>query len=99
MLLVIITFGALAKLDAYVSKHSKVLDLYVELDSLKHASDFLKQVRDMEVKVENFEINKTKIKNDYITALLTIELSHSYIREEILLNCREIEGVIFIEEI
>lgn len=99
LLFVVITFGALAKLDAYVSRHSKVLDLYVELDSLKHASDFLKKVREMEVKVENFEVNKTKIKNDFITALLTIELSHSYLREDILLQCRDIDGVMYVEEI
>lgn len=99
LLFVIITFGILARLDAYVSRHSKVLDLYVELDSLKHASDFLKEVRAMEVKVENFEVNKTKIKNDFITALLTMELNHSNQREDVLIRCREIEGVMYVEEI
>lgn len=99
LVLVVITFGVLARLDLYVTHHSKVLDLYVETDSLKHASEFLKTVRDMDVRVNNFDINKTKIKNDFITALITIEMNHSGEREEILSTCRDIEGVLYLEEI
>lgn len=99
LLLVIITFWLLVKLDSYVSHHSKVLDLYVELNTLKHASDFLKEVRNMEVKIENYEVNKTKIKNDYVTALLTIEMKYGNQREDILNSLKEINGVMYVEEI
>jgi len=99
LLLVIITFWLLVKLDSYVSHHSKVLDLYVELNTLKHASDFLKEVRNMEVKVENYEINKTKIKNDYVTALITIEMKYGNQREDVLNSLKEINGVMYVEEI
>ncbi len=99
LLLVLITFGALSKFDLYVSHHAKVLDLYVEIDSLKHASEFLKTVRGMNVRVNDFEINKTKIKNDLVTALITIEMNHSGEREEVLGICREIEGVLYLEDI
>jgi len=99
LLLVIITFWLLVKLDSYVSHHSKVLDLYVELNTLKHASDFLKEVRNMEVKIENYEVNKTKIKNDYVTALITIEMKYGNQREDILNSLKEINGVMYVEEI
>lgn len=99
LILVIITFGGLARLDTYVVHHSKVLDLYVEVDTLKHASEFLKMVRAMNVRLDNFEINKTKIKNDFVTALITVEMNHSSEREEILSACRDIEGVLYLEEI
>lgn len=99
LVLVVITFGILARFDLYVSHHSKVLDLYVELDSLKHASEFLKTVRTMNVRVNDFEINKTKIKNDFVTALLTVEMTHSSEREDVLGTCRDIEGVLYLEEI
>lgn len=99
LVLVVITLGVLAKFDLYVSHHAKVLDLYVEIDSLKHASEFLKTVRGMNVRVNDFEINKTKIKNDLITALITIEMNHSGERDEILGICRETEGVLYLEDI
>ena len=99
LVLVVITFGVLAKLDQYVTHHSKVLDLYVEVDSLMHASEFLKTVRTMNVRVNNFEINKTKIKNDFVTALITVEMNHSGDREKVLSICREMEGVLYLEEI
>ena len=71
----------------------------MELDSLKHASEFLKTVRTMNVRVNDFEINKTKIKNDFVTALLTVEMTHSSEREDVLGTCRDIEGVLYLEEI
>lgn len=99
LVMVVITLGVLAKFDLYVTHHSKVLDLYVEMDSLKHASEFLKTVRTMNVRVNDFEINKTKIKNDFVTALITIEMNHSSERDDVLGTCREIEGVLYLEEI
>ncbi|NLG05317.1 MAG: MgtC/SapB family protein [Clostridia bacterium] len=99
LVLVIMTLIILEKLDSYVFYHSKVLELYVELDSLKHVSEFLKTIRKHDVKITHFEINRTKVKRDYITAMINIELHQVSEREKTLAFLREIEGVLYIEDL
>lgn len=99
LILVVMTLIIMDKFDSYVFYHSKVLDLYVELDSLKHVSEFLKTVRSNNLKIMHFEINRTKLKRDYIAAMISVELHHVSEREETMSFLREIEGVLYMEDV
>lgn len=99
LVLVYVTFVGLAKLDLYVFHHSKVLELYIEVDSVKQAAELIKTLRGMEMRVSGFETMKSKVKNDYISVMATLELPNRHMREETLLEIRNMAGVLFVEEL
>ncbi len=99
LLFVYITFIGLTKLDLYVYQHSKVLDLYIEVDSSKRAVELMKLLRKMDLRVSAFETTKTKFKNDCVSVMATLELPNRHMREETLLNIRDMAGVLFVEDL
>lgn len=99
LVLVEVTFVCLAKVDDYVFHHSRVLDLYVEADNMKHSAELMKMLRKMSVRISNYETVKTKQKNDFVTIMATIELNGKSSHDEVLRKIREMQGILYVEEL
>lgn len=96
---VYITFIGLTKLDLYVYQHSKVLELYIEVDSGKSTVELMKKLRKMDLRIASFETTKAKIKNDCVSVMATLELPNRHMREETLLEIRDMAEVLFVEDL
>lgn len=99
LVLVMLTFVGLARLDRYVYTHSRVLELYIEVDSAKSIVELMKQLRKMDLRIAGFETMETKIKGDYTSVMTSIELAGPHMHDTTIQAIREIEGVVYVEEL
>mgnify|MGYP002518943002 FL=1 len=99
LLFVMITFVGLARLDRYVYTHSRVLELYIEVDSAKSIVELRKQLRKMDLRIAGFETMETMIKGDDTSVMTSIELSGPHIHDATIQAIRNIEGVVYVEEL
>lgn len=97
--LAMFTLKVMTRVDAYVYKHSKTLDLYIGFYTITHISSFLSQIRDMGIKMTYFEVNKSKVLGEGPAALITIEMHNKISRSEVLTILNELDGVRFVEEL
>lgn len=98
LFLVLLTFKLLVKIDNYVYYHSKIINLYVEFDSIRDSSALAKELRSQNIRISNYEISKSRIEKDGITAFITLEMKNFRLREEVLSFIRDFKGVEFVEE-
>ena len=73
LVLVLVTFVGLARLDRYVYMHSRVLELYIEVDSAKSIVELRKQLRKMDLRIAGFETMETMIRGDDTAVMTSIE--------------------------
>lgn len=99
LLFVMITFVGLARLDRYVYTHSRVLELYIEVDSAKSIVELRKQLRKMDLRIAGFETMETMIKGDDTTVMTSIELAGPHMHDSTIQAIRDIEGVVYVEEL
>ena len=99
LLFVMITFVGLARLDRYVYTHSRVLELYIEVDSAKSIVELRKQLRKMDLRIAGFETMETMIKGDDTSVMTSIELSGPHMHDATIQAIRNIEGVVYVEEL
>jgi len=99
LFLCIIVLKTYSRIDAFIYCHSKVLDLYIGFQSMKQISSFLEELRRMEIKVQYFEVGKSKMPGEESAALITIEMPHKMNREEALNRIQQIEGIAFVDEL
>ena len=90
----------LHRLDEYVQIHSKVLELYVEVDDITTLTRLLEFVKSEGTRVSNLEIHKMKHENSQgVGALMTLTISKAYDHTSYILHLHEMNGVRAIEEI
>lgn len=99
-LLVMGTFRILAKLDVIVRKFSKIFDLYLEFDTNRSVSCFLKEMKRRGIKTEVLDISKEKNPEKITTAIVSVEIKkcdkgHPNFIEEI----QELDFVKYVEEL
>lgn len=99
-LLVMATFRVLAKLDVIVRRFSKIFDLYLEFDTNRNVSCFLKEMRKRGIKTEVLGISKEKNPEKITTAIVSVEINkrekgHINLIDEI----RELDFVKYVEEL
>lgn len=99
LVLVLLTFVGLARLDRYVYMHSRVLELYIEVDSAKSIVELRKQLRKMDLRIAGFETMETMIKGDDTSVMTSIELSGPHMHDATIQAIRNIEGVVYVEEL
>ena len=99
LLLVLLTFVGLARLDRYVYTHSRVLELYIEVDSAKSIVELRKQLRKMDLRIAGFETMETRLKGEDNSVMTSIELSAPHMHDATIQAIRDIEGVVYVEEL
>lgn len=99
LFLVFIMMG-LHRMDEYVQIHSKVLELYMELDDMAALTRLLEFVKKEETKVSNLEIHRIK-KEDYqgVGVLMTLTTNKPCDHTSYAVHLHEVEGIRAIEEI
>lgn len=98
-LFVFIIMMGLNRLDEYVQIHSKVLELYVELESMSALSFFIDQVKKEDTKVSNLEIHRMKQdRQEGVSALMTLTTKKPCDHMRYMVHLHSIEGVMAVEE-
>jgi len=96
-LLAVVTF--LHRLDLYSRTHSKVLEVYVELQDICGVTNFINMVKSDGTKISNIEVKKNDTMERGIVGLtMTLTLARKCDHGEYLLQLNNIEGVYIAEE-
>lgn len=89
----------LHKLDLYSRTHSKILDVYVELQDIAGVTNFLNVVKSDGTKISNMEVRKAKDMDEHtIGLMMTLTLANKCDHGEYILQLHKIDGVCTAEE-
>lgn len=89
----------LHRADLYSRTHSRILDIYVEVQDIAGVTNFLNMVKSDGTKISNLEVRKSKNLNEHIIGLtMTLTLARKWDHEEYLLQLHNLEGVCMAEE-
>lgn len=96
-LLAVVTF--LHKLDLYSRTHSKVIEVYVELQDICGVTNFINMIKADGTKISNIEVKKSdSMDKDMIGLTMTLTLARKCDHGDYLLQLNNIEGVYIAEE-
>lgn len=96
-LLAVVTF--LHKLDLYSRTHSKVIEVYVELQDMYGITNFINMVKADGTKISNIEVKKNDtIEKGMVGLSMTLTLAKKCDHGDYLLQLNNIEGVYVAEE-
>lgn len=99
LILIIIIFRMLTKLDETVHKYAKVFDVYAEFDSNKEIALFIDEMRKEGIKINSFEIGKAKIEGEGPNAIINMTVPDKTKRYNFIQLIREMECIRFAEEL
>lgn len=89
----------LHKLDVYSRTHTKILDIYVELEEIVGISNFMKVVKADGTKITNVEVRKTEQHNQKLIGLtMTLTLAQKMDHSEYMMQLNNIDGVCCVSE-
>ncbi|MFU0827402.1 MAG: MgtC/SapB transporter [Lachnoclostridium sp.] len=89
----------LHRFDAYVMSKTKLVEVYVELVSVKAISKFFDFVRTNNLEITNVEIMKSRTSDDAVGLLVIIKQKERHEHMKVLGLLSSIEEVTFVEEI
>lgn len=96
-LLAVVTF--LHKLDLYSRTHSRVIEVYVELNDIFGITNFMNMVKSDGTKISNIEVKKNNtLERNMIGLTMTLTLAKNCDHEDYLLQLNNIDGVYIAEE-
>ena len=99
-LFLLLVMMGLHRLDEYVQIHSKVLELYVEVDDMTTLSRLIEFIKSEGTRISNLEIHKMKHEsNQGVGALMTLTITKAYDHTSYIVHLHEMNGVRAIEEI
>ncbi len=97
---IVIVSTVLHKLDSYIISRSKLIELYVEFGKINDVSKFIKQIRELNMRIIDMEINKVKNSRiSTVSILATIKSEKRCVHTHIIEFISDIDGVKFVEEI
>ncbi len=89
----------LHRFDAYVMSKTKLVELYVELVSVKGISKFFDFVRNNNMEIANVEIMKSRTADDMVGLFVTIKQKERHDHMKVLTLLGTLEEVVIVEEI
>ena len=90
----------LHRLDEYVQMHSKVMEIYLELDNMSALSHFIEYVKAQGTKVSDLEIQRIKQDGDQIVgAMMTLVLCDNCDHTQYIFELHHLDGIRAIQEI
>lgn len=99
-LFIFVVMMGLHRLDEYVQAHSKVIEIYVELDAMSALSHLIEYIKSEGVRISNLEVHRMKQENDQgVGALMTLTITKQYDHTSYIIHLHEVSGVRAIEEI
>ena len=97
--LIFVTLKVLARIDIMLHYKSKVIELYIEFECNKNIVEFLQEVRKKEIRVDSFELGKSKIKGEGPNIVVTLELPNDEVYIATIEEIRMMDGVHYVEEL
>ena len=90
----------LNKIDNQVLGKSRMIELYIELNSKSDLRGFLMHIKENELKIKYLEKNKLgNSKEDGLSLLMTVQQPEKRQHQEVVNLISQIEGVNFVEEV
>ncbi len=89
----------LHRFDSYVMSKTKLLEIYVELLSVKGVSPIFQVIRNNHMEIANVEISKTRNPEDTVGVFITIKQKEKHNHEDVLTLIGALDEVVLIEEI
>lgn len=94
-----IVVTVLHKLDLHSRTHSKILDIYVELQDIVGVTNFINMVKSDGTKITNIEVKKSDDLDEHTIGLtMTLTLAEKRDHGEYMLELHNIDGVCTLEE-
>lgn len=97
LILVMFTLMVLTKMDIWLHLYAKVFDLYLEFPNSQSVPVFIEKIHAMGVKINSFELIKSKIKGEGPSAMLCIEVSDRKKRVSVIEGIHKMECVKYVE--
>jgi putative Mg2+ transporter-C (MgtC) family protein len=99
-LIIFVAMAALHSVDERVMAATKVLNIYIEFDRLTHVGEFIKYLKERDIKVSDMELTRSNSLDETgIAALITLRLPKKQAHTIIMSLLSSAEGVKFIEEV
>lgn len=98
-LLIFITLKVLAKIDLMLHFKTKMLELYIEFESNKNIVDFLQEIKKKKIRIDGFELGKSKIKGEGPNIVVTMQLPRGVVYTSILQEIKLMDGIHYVEEL
>ncbi len=99
-IMIYIAIALLHRIDNYVLASTKIINLYVELESTKDFNILLKNIKMNNINLSDLEVNRIGKINDLGPALLiTLHLAKKQQHSEIVQILSMTEGVLYLEEV
>ncbi|WFR59381.1 MgtC/SapB family protein [Anaerocolumna sp. AGMB13025] len=89
----------LHRFDAYFMSKTKLVELYVELQSVKSISKFFDFIRSNNMELTNVEIIKSKTAEDMVGLFVTIKQKEKHDHMKVITMLSSMEDVVVVEEI
>ncbi len=97
--MIIFTLIVLDRLDKFIHRHSKTIDLYLEFYSNNDINSLVSWLHEHRVKVDNINITKSSIKGERPVATLTVIAPDEQTRSSLVEMLRESEFIRYSEEL
>jgi putative Mg2+ transporter-C (MgtC) family protein len=99
-LIIFVAMAALHSVDERVMAATKVLNIYIEFERLTNVGDFIKYLKERDIKVSDMELTRSNSLDEAgIAALITLRLPKKQAHTIIMSMLSSAEGVKFIEEV
>ncbi len=100
-LLVVGIMSGLQRLDKYVQSHSKVINIYVEVEDMNALTNLLRYLKDEDIGVSDLEIQRISSMEGLqeMSAMMTLSLCEKCHHSVTLCELDRLSGVKFLEEI
>lgn len=95
---IVLIFRYFKIINYYVNKHLRAIEVYIELESPQYIAGFLEILREENFKVSSFEIGQTRIRDEGVSILATIETGNLKTSAEVIDLIHGIPGVKTVEE-
>ncbi|MBR0600347.1 MgtC/SapB family protein [Sinanaerobacter chloroacetimidivorans] len=100
VLLVYIALALLPKVETFFYHRSRIMDLYIELDSLSGLNDFLCYVKSLNIRIQDTQLSKTNtVSTGEIGFHLSIKIPKEMDHLEVIEKLKAQKGIYLIEEI
>ncbi|WP_324825186.1 MgtC/SapB family protein [Sinanaerobacter sp. ZZT-01] len=99
-ILIFIVLAFLPSIELYFYKRSRMIDLYIETDSIKRVPPMLKFIRSLDVMIPETHLSRSETISEHTVGVhLSIKLAKHVDRDELLEEISNFEGIYLLEEI
>lgn len=92
-----ISMKILTRVENICLHYARYFDLYIEFESNKSVSLFMKEMKQQNIKIDNFEFNKNK--KDVLSVLISVDVVNRNKRHTFVEYVRDLEFVQYVEEL